>query len=168
MDYRKNPRNVKPKVRFAFIPKVNFPYVSCRMCLTYKHKRLFYTEADNGWSDLDAKRFKSDGTLCDKSGLSADLLLLHEYQSEYMLWLAKGAISIADEASKRGVWDKLTSRDFASLLGMWCQCNVATRPESIYRKGQKFYIDEESHKESLRIYSALWDIKCKGWNDEGK
>lgn len=108
------PKLNKPSVRFAFIKKKRFPFQTVRLCLTYKGKRLYQTDEGNDWYGVDLSQFNSDGTLLlKKDNPDADG---YRMLSSDLRFNARVAIMIAEEAEKKGVWDKLTSKEFSNLF----------------------------------------------------
>lgn len=118
------PRKPKPSVRFALIKKKRFPFQTVRLCATYDGKRLYYTAAyaDNQWYGIDFSQFNTDGTLRPNFTIPDTPKGQSEKEylddSEYLVRLAHAAKSVIDEANKRGVWERMTSADFARLLDM--------------------------------------------------
>lgn len=108
------PKLNKPSVRFAFIKKRRFPFQTVRLCLTYKGKRLYQTDEGNNWYGIDLSQFNSDGTLTLNDDNPEKEAYMNE--SKRLLYMAESATKIAEEAEKRGVWELLTSKDFADLL----------------------------------------------------
>lgn len=113
------PKLNKPSVRFAFIKKKRFPFQTVRLCLTYKGKRLYQTDESNNWYGVDLSQFNSDGTLI----LKEDNPDADGYQmlSSELRYGARVAIMIAEEAEKKGVWEKLTSKEFSNLFAYGCE-----------------------------------------------
>lgn len=107
-------RNPKPSVRFIYAKKKQFPFQTVRICLTYKGKRLYSTDESNNWYGFNFELFNSDGTVTLPENTPEKEAYIKE--SEGLLYQAQSAIMIAEEAEKRGVWEAMTSKDFAELL----------------------------------------------------
>lgn len=156
------PKLNKPSVRYAFIKKIRFPYQTVRLCLTYKGKRLYYTEEGNRWYGMDLSQFNTDGTL----SLKADNPNKEEYikESRDLVLKAQTALIVADEAIKRNLWESMTSKDFARILNMialrnaeleWArngQVAPGNTPENYNRWGTY----------PTRIYEWYWQQVGKG------
>lgn len=122
-------RPAKPSVRFMRIELKRWPFQNVRLCLTYKGKRLYHTDRANYWYGFDLTLLNSDGTFKEMPGPTTkdpqkakpnDYLLV----SEDLQKTARLAIDIAEEAERRGVWEKLTSEDLASLFGYMSEHHI--------------------------------------------
>lgn len=109
------PKPPKASARFAFIKRKTFPFQTVRLCLTYKGKRLYYTDESYNWYGVDLTQFNSDGSLkLKRNNPEKDY---YKRESDNLLRQAKLAVFIAQEADKRGVWKVMTSRDLFDFLG---------------------------------------------------
>lgn len=147
-------RPAKPSVRFTYAKKKRFPYQTVRTCLTYKGRRLFSTDESNIWYGLDLNQFNSDGTLNlspDNSEKEAYIELSNSLQNDAQL-----AIMIAEEAEKRGVWEKLTSKDFTDLFGYMSEHRIVMK----YKEERGHLTEHERFSEQM--YEWRWQQVGKG------
>lgn len=154
-------RPAKPSVRFNRIGLKRFPFQTVRLCLTYKGKRLYHTERENYWYGFDLTLLNSDGTFksipdphpqdCEKAKKEDYLLASEDLQKT-----AKEAIEIAEEAERRGVWNKMTSEDLANLFGNIREYHVVM--ENKQKKGTL----NEHERFFLRMYEWRWQQVGKG------
>lgn len=156
-------------VRYAYAKKKKYPCQTARLCLSYRGKRLFYTDDSGLFHGMDLTHFNSDGTLCNESDIPANNLVEYQYLSQHLQWIADGAVSVAEKALKMGFWEAMTSSDFDKLLNMWFQCGDKPSPTTIYdSNGVPLYVTRSDKKEikskeqeehikfDRRMYEGYW------------
>lgn len=114
-------RPPKLNATFAFIPLKRFPFQSVRLCISYAGKRVYKTDSQFHWYDVDLNVFNADGTLKPnaeeilKESRPNHSVEDYTQESENLQHMRANAIGLANDIISRGAWHTMTSKKFSEV-----------------------------------------------------